>query len=139
MSTASAAVSTPSPSAPPTKADLTSAQKAQRKALDAYVAAGRTKIPQLMKLFDGAYSRIDIKAGYPGTVRYRYVYAKQVDPDAVSAALKKQVSTLKSACDTALFPDMRRSGITTRPRVSYEYYSADGATLLSYTCKPSAG
>jgi hypothetical protein len=135
---ATACSSTDSSGPPPSaSASATAGSTAQDDALDAYVAAAQDKIPQLIELFDDAYADITIEAIHPGTVHYRYVTAQQVDADAARAGLKKQVPTLQSSCDTALFPAMAQAGITTGPRIRYEYDNADGSTLMSYTCEPS--
>ena len=89
-----------------------------------------------MKTFEGTYSDIKLDAVYPGTVRYRYVLANQVNGGKAAGELKKQAPTLQSSCKTALFPVMKNAGITVEPRVEYLYLNADKSKVWSYTCKP---
>ena len=57
-----------------------------------------------MKQNPGLYSDIVVKAEYPGTVRYRYVYAQNQDATATARGLKKQFPKLQSLCETVIFP-----------------------------------
>ena len=125
-----------SPSSEPAKTEAPEATAAQREALDQMVAEGRSKIRPLMKTFEGTYSDIELDAIYPGTVRYRYVLANQVDPAKAAGELKKQAPTLKSSCKTGLFPMMKNAGVTVEPRIQYVYLNADKTEVWSYTCKP---
>jgi outer membrane murein-binding lipoprotein Lpp len=112
---------------------------AQHDALEAYVEEAQPQIPDLIKAFDGAFSDIGIEAEPPGTVWYRYVYSTQVkvNRDAAVDHLQRQIPTLQSSCDTAIFPDMARAGITADPRARFTYFNADRSKLWSYTCEPS--
>jgi hypothetical protein len=131
-SSASSKSTTPTPSASPS-----SASDSQASALDAYVAAGQSKMPGLIKAFKGIFSAVDIEAVHPGTVRYRYVYAKQMDASLVVPALRKQGATLQSSCDNTIFPGMTQAGITDGQGVEFVYLNSDKSKLWSYTCKPS--
>jgi hypothetical protein len=109
----------------------------QGKALEAYVEAGQDNVPDLIKAFDGVYSDIGIKAKSPGTVQYRYVFSQQANPQRATRSLKRQAPTLKSSCETAIFPDMAKAGITNEARVRFIYLNADRSMLWSYTCRSS--
>ena len=110
---------------------------AQRDALDAYVAAERASLPKVLKQNPGLYSDIVVKAEYPGTVRYRYVYAQNHDPAATARGLKKQFPKLQSLCETVIFRALESAGVS-NPRASFMYYNADGSELESYTCTRSS-
>lgn len=133
--------STPDPTAESSATTSTDASETaddgQSDALAAYVQAGQDQIGTLMDTFGDTYSDIAIDAEDPGTVVYTYVYAQQVDTDAAKKALEAQADTLQSTCDTTLFPDMAKAGITTDPKVRYVYENADESEITTYTCEPS--
>ena len=111
--------------------------QAQLKALDNYVAAAQHQIPALVAGYNGMYSDAAINAIHPGTVEYSYRFAKQADPVAAKSFFDSMVPKFQTACDTQLFPDMKRAGITTSQSVKYTYLNADGSEIWSHTFTPS--
>ncbi|WP_421735288.1 hypothetical protein [Cellulomonas sp.] len=110
----------------------------QSEALDAYVAAMQSQLPALVDSFDGMYSDITITGVHPDLVEYQYVYAQQLDATTATSQFDGMIPTLQSACDSAVFPEMARAGVSTDPKIRYTYTNADGSTLWSHTFEPSA-
>jgi len=106
----------------------------QHEALASMVSQAQGQVADLIKMFKGLYSDIEIAGEDPGTLVYRYTYGQQVDGATAKAALEKQYSTLQSSCEASVFPAMKAAGVTTDREVLYEFHNSDGATIGSYTC-----
>ena len=104
----------------------------QHEALENYVAAAQSQLPQLLEAFDGMYAEIAIDYEYSETIVYDYLYARQVDPKAARKHFKASVAQIQSACDSQVFPDMERAGIA-NPKARYTYFNADGSRIWSRT------
>lgn len=104
----------------------------QHEALENYVAAAQSQLPQLLEAFDGMYAEIAIDYEYSETIVYDYLYARQVDPKAARKHFKTSVAQIQSACDSQVFPDMERAGIA-NPKARYTYFNADGSRIWSRT------
>ena len=104
----------------------------QHEALENYVAAAQSQLPQLLEAFDGMYAEIAIDYEYSETIVYDYLYARQVDRKAARKHFKASVAQIQSACDSQVFPDMERAGIA-NPKARYTYFNADGSRIWSRT------
>jgi hypothetical protein len=104
-------------------------------ALRKYIAAVQATIPTTMKTFGDLYSAFTITASGTSTMVYEYTFTRQVDAVAGVKAMKGMTPTLQTACDTQVFPEMKRAGINS-PRGKYSYVNADGSKIWSKTFKP---
>jgi hypothetical protein len=134
LSTDSSTTSTPTDTATDTPSDTATASGSQHEALTSMAKQAQASIPNLMKAFDGMYSKISIETEDPGTIIYSYTYAKAIDGKAGESALKQQYPTLQSSCETAVYPAMKAGGVTVDPKVKYEFHNSDGSLVGSYTC-----
>ena len=110
----------------------------QSAALDAYVAAMQPQLPALVASFGGTYSDIAITGVHPDLVEYAYVYARAARRQHRHQRVRRHDPALQSACDSAVFPEMARAGVSTDPKIRYAYDNADGSTLWSHTFEPSS-
>jgi hypothetical protein len=118
----------------PTRSAEVTTPAPESKALQKYIAALQPSIPSAMKRFDDLYSDFTISAAEPSTMVYEYTFARQVDPAKGRKGLEGMVPTLKTLCDTQVFPEMKLAGIKS-PKVRYTYINADGSRLWSKTFK----
>ncbi|MGE3192028.1 MAG: hypothetical protein AB7K08_01000 [Microbacteriaceae bacterium] len=118
-------------------------------ALEQYVTAERATLPQIMQLYPGLYSEVEVKGTFeesngdrgipPGTyavVWFDYTYANAMDWSATMADLDAQRSGIDDLCAHTIFPAMRRAGITGNLSVVYSYGDGRSAfgPMWSHTC-----
>ncbi len=107
--------------------------------LEAYVAAVQAAMDkQGDAAWRDTYSKVTVRSGGAGsgTVEYRYTYAKKVNKAAAKKYLAAQAATLQGVCDSSVFPEMERAGISD-PKVRYTYLNANGSKIWSHLFTPS--
>lgn len=100
--------------------------------LDAFIAAERATIPQIMESMGDLYDAVEINPAYPNGVEYAYVYREPLDAVAAAGYFDGMLDTLQTMCDTAVFPAMERAGIS-NPSITYTYRNPDGSEIWSHT------
>ncbi|MDR1953039.1 MAG: DUF4854 domain-containing protein [Clostridiales Family XIII bacterium] len=112
------------------------------KAADSDKAAGSGSIdPKLEEYIDASKDALNSMkealgdtmeltvSGEGTTLVYTYKFKIDVDK-AQASALEKQESTLKQTAESAIIPEMKKSGIK-NPQVKYVYLNSDGSELYS--------
>lgn len=102
-----------------------------------FATAGQDQTEKMLQGMSDLYSSFVIRAVCPGTIAYEYTFRKQLDASSAKPSLQQQTPTLKSTCETTLFPQMKAAGITDDLHVSFTYDNADGSEIFSYTCDDS--
>lgn len=112
---------------------------AQTQALNDYVDASQPQVEQLRQQYADTYADIQVLAIGRDTVEYDYLYAAQVDPASAVSTFDGQIDAFQQAVDQQLIPDMVANGITEAPKVTYNYFNADGTFLWGHTFESSVG
>ena len=102
-------------------------------ALDAYVASERAGLPAVKAQNPGTFSDLSVESIYPDTAEFRFVYAQQLDPVALSEYFDKMMPSLQTVCDTQVFPAMKKAGLVASQKVTYSYYNADQSLVWTHT------
>ena len=136
----------------------------RREALEAYVDAERDTIPALHSSLPGMYSSLEIsgevaaEADSAAVIYFTYTYARTVefgddsaprpswkparpswlDPLVPYSVLEAGQTQLKQACDTQLFPAIRKAGVTGPVRIFYTFLQPSEEVSWDVSCT-SAG
>lgn len=109
----------------------------QNEALDTHVESERAAIPTILEASSGVYSEITVNAIHPDTVEFSYVYADQLDPAVTKDYFDTMTPTVRTLCDTVVFPAMASAGVVGSQKATYAFYNADGSLLWSDTFESS--
>ncbi len=102
-------------------------------ALNEYVEAERSAIPEIMEQNAEVYTDVQIEPAPPSGVVFTYTYADQLDGPVVAEALDQYASDMEEGLDKDVFPAMRQYGIKGDLNVTFTYLNADGTEIWSKT------
>ena len=101
-------------------------------ALDEYVAEAQRQVRSSFGSFNGAYSKIRIKAVHPNGIKYLYVFSKSVDPSRAAEQLDTMAPTLRTMFKTVIAPALQAQGFA-HPTATFAYFNPDGSRLWART------
>jgi hypothetical protein len=106
----------------------------QEEILDQLVTAESGQIDAIKDQFPGVYSDIAIEYELPGTIKYTYTYAEQVETtDEMVDYFESQIDTMQEQTDSQVFPIMRSSGLEGDLGIRYIYLNADSSLIWDKT------